>query len=267
MNPEKLKRLLDDVANGRRSPDDALEDLAALPYSDLGEARLDSHRWLRRGFPEAVLALGKTSENLAEILAEYEKREIPAIITQLPPRKTNLLRRAFPGFDYHQRARLGYLGPPPGEGEGRVVIVSGGTSDRPVVDEAFWTARYLGAKTMVRPDVGVAGLHRIIDLIPELRRANVVVAVAGMEGALPSVVAGLTGAPVIGVPTSVGLGVHDEGRTPLMAMLSSCVPGLVVVNVDGGFSAGYAAALINHLVVAGPARKKEEKPPKDRQGG
>jgi NCAIR mutase (PurE)-related protein len=125
------------------------------------------------------------------------------------------------------------------------VVVSGGSSDAPVAEEAYLTARYLGARTELHPDVGVAGLHRVASILPSLEEANVVVAVAGMEGALPSVVAGLTGALVIGVPTSIGYGVQDSGKTPLFAMLASCVPGLVVVNVDAGFSAGYAAAVIN----------------------
>ena len=247
MRPDRLRALLDAVAAGRVAPDAAAEQLAGLPYEDLGFARLDHHRMLRRGFPEVVYGEGKRPQDLAAILKAYQAREMPALVTRLDGTKARALRRRFPSMTYHPVARLGFLGPDPGEGVGRVVVISGGTSDGPVAEEAYWTARYLGARAEYHPDVGVAGLHRVLDLLPVLRDARVVVAVAGMEGALPSVAAGLTGALVIGVPTSVGYGVQEHGKTALFAMLSSCVPGLLVVNVDGGFSAGYAAAVVNRL--------------------
>jgi len=247
MRPETVKRLLEDVASGRLTPEAASERLAHLPFEDLGFARLDHHRGLRRGFPEAVYGEGKTLLELKGILAAFRSHGTPCILTRLDRDKAQDLKRRFRRLAYHERARLAYLGPAPGEGEGLVVVVSGGTSDAPVAEEAAHTARYLGAKVEAFPDVGVAGLHRLGPALSSLRRARAVIAVAGMEGALPSVVAGLTGALVIGVPTSVGFGVQDHGKTPLFAMLASCVPGLVVVNVDAGFSAGYAAAVVNKM--------------------
>lgn len=247
MRPEDLKKLLDRVASGKLSTAKALESLAHWPFEDLGETRLDHHRVLRRGFPEAVFGEGKTPAQIGKILAAFDRQQVPALVTRLDEEKAESLRVEFPDLCYHARPRLGYLGPEPGEGVGSVVVVSGGTSDGPVAEEAALTARYLGARTELFEDVGVAGLHRLTALLPQLREAKVVVAVAGMEGALPSVVAGLTGALVIGVPTSVGYGVQDRGKTPLFSMLASCVPGLLVVNVDGGFPAGYAAALVNRM--------------------
>jgi NCAIR mutase (PurE)-related protein len=258
MRAETLKRLLDDVAAGRLSPDEAADRLAHLPFEDLGFARLDHHRTLRRGFPEAVYGEGKTGAELQAILSAFKARRTPCIVTRLDAAKARRLRKALGGLRYHERARLAYLGPPPGKGEGLVVVVSGGTSDAPVAQEAALTAGYLGARVESFPDVGVAGLHRLGPVLPSLREARVVVAVAGMEGALPSVVAGLTGALVIGVPTSIGFGVQDQGKTPLFAMLASCVPGLVVVNVDAGFSAGYAAAVVNRLAAKTGARSAKE---------
>lgn len=251
MNPETLRALLDSVAAGEVSPAEASERLASMPFDDLGFARIDHHRWARRGFPEAVYGEGKTAAEVVRILQSFQENGAPCIVTRLDEAKAAEARKSFPDFVWHERSRLGYLGPAPGEGEGKVLLLSAGTSDAPVAEEAALTARYLGAKAEWRSDVGIAGLHRLAAVLPELRSANVVVAVAGMEGALPAVVAGLTSAAVIGVPTSVGFGVHDGGKTPLFAMLTSCVPGLLVVNVDGGFSAGYAAAALNRAIVRG----------------
>jgi len=247
MKPDAVRALLSEVASGRLSPAEAEEKLAFLPFEDLGFARVDHHRSLRRGFPEAIYGEGKETSEIAAILRAFRSRGVPALVTRLDAGKARGLKRSLPKLAYHAKARLAYLGEPPGEGEGLVVVVSGGTSDAPVAEEAAWTARYLGARVEVVADAGVAGLHRLAPALPLFREARVIVAVAGMEGALPSVVAGLTGALVIGVPTSVGFGVQDHGRTPLFAMLASCVPGLLVVNVDAGFSAGYAAAVVNKM--------------------
>lgn len=247
MKPEALKALLASVATGKLSPAEAERRLASFSFEDLGFARVDHHRTLRRGFPEAVYGEGKEPGEIVAILKSFQAHGHPALVTRLDAKKAALIKRKFPALVFHPRARLAYLGEPPGAGEGLVVIISGGTSDAPVTEEAAWTARYLGARVEVVPDAGIAGLHRLAPSLPLLQEARVVVAVAGMEGALASVVAGLTGALVIGVPTSVGFGVQDHGRTPLFAMLASCVPGLVVVNIDAGFSAGYAAAVINKM--------------------
>jgi len=259
MKPEQIKRLLEEVARGKLTPEEAARRLVHMPYEDLGFARIDHHRVLRRGFPEAVYGEGKSAPEIARILKAFNARGIPAIVTRLDEKKARTLKKAFPALAYHPRSRLAYFGPPPGEGVGRVVVVSGGTSDAGVAEEAHLTAWYLGAKSELHPDVGVAGLHRLTALLPALQEARVVVAVAGMEGALPSVVAGLTPALVLGVPTSVGFGVQEHGKTALFAMLSSCVPGLVVVNVDAGFSAGYAAAVVNKLKDEKPIHHKDTK--------
>jgi pyridinium-3,5-biscarboxylic acid mononucleotide synthase len=247
MKPESLRKLLAEVAEGRVSPDAAEEQLASLPFEDLGFACIDHHRVLRRGFPEAIYGEGKTAAEIAAILEAFQARGIPAIVTRLDGSKAKALKKKHAALMYHEKARLAFLGETQGEGSGLVVVVSGGTSDAPVAEEAVWTARHLGARVDYFPDAGVAGLHRLAPVLPSLRKARAVIAVAGMEGALASVVAGLTGALVIGVPTSVGFGVQDHGRTPLFAMLASCVPGLLVVNVDAGFSAGYAAAVVNKM--------------------
>ena len=247
MRPETLRALLRDVAEGRMTLPEAEKRLASLPFEDLGFARLDHHRTLRRGFPEAIYGEGKAPGEIAAILKAFEARGLPAIVTRLDEAKAKSLNKEFPTLVYHPKARLAYLGEKLGDGTGLVVVVSGGTSDAPVAEEAVWTARYLGARVEYFPDAGVAGLHRLAPVLPRLAEARVIVAVAGMEGALASVIAGLSGALVIGVPTSVGFGVQDHGKTPLFAMLASCVPGLVVVNVDAGFSAGYAAAVVNKM--------------------
>ena len=256
MNPERIVDLLREVASGTTSPEGAAERLVHLPFEDLGFAHIDHHRSLRRGFPEAIYGEGKEAAEIARILESFRDKEVPALVTRLDAAKARTLRRRFRSLLYHPRARLAYLGKPPGDGAGLVAVVSGGTSDAPVAQEAALTARYLGAKVQEFADVGVAGLHRLAPVLPALREARVVVAVAGMEGALPSVVAGLTGALVIGVPPSVGFGVQDRGKTPLFAMLASCVPGLVVVNVDAGFSAGYAAAVVNRMAHAKSASRR-----------
>ncbi len=247
MKPESLRKLLREVASGHLTVAEAERRLAGLPFEDLGFARIDHHRSLRRGFPEAIYGEGKEPGEIAAILKAFKARGMPALVTRLDEGKASFLKRRFKSLVYHRRARLAYLGEPPGEGAGLVVVLSGGTSDAPVAEEACWTARYLGARVEVVADAGVAGLHRLAPSLPLLQEARVVIAVAGMEGALASVAAGLTGALVVGVPTSVGFGVQDHGRTPLFAMLASCVPGLVVVNVDAGFSAGYAAAVVNKM--------------------
>ena len=247
MRPDDLKKMLEEVAAGRVAPGEAVKRLAHMPFEDLGDARLDHHRHLRRGFPEAVFGDGKTGPQLVKIAAAFDRQQSPMLVTRLSEEKAAEINAAFPLFRYHPKGRMGYLGPDPGEGAGLVAVVSAGTSDGAVAEEAALTAKYLGANVKLFEDVGVAGLHRLAAIAPQLAEAKVVVAVAGMEGALPSVIAGLTPALVIGVPTSVGYGVQDHGRTPLFSMLSSCVPGLLVVNIDGGFPAGYAAALVNRM--------------------
>ena len=219
--------------------------LAALPYEDLDFARLDHHRALRKGFPEVVYGLGKTPEQVAAIAASILRRSDRLLVTKTGPETYAAVREGAADAVYDPTARTITVDrrvdaePVPG-----VVVASAGTSDLPVVAEAAVTAEIMGCRVERISDVGVAGIHRLLDHLPALRGARVVVAVAGMEGALPSVVGGLVAAPVIAVPTSVGYGASYDGLAALLAMLNSCAPGVAVVNIDNGFGAGYLAAQI-----------------------
>ena len=219
--------------------------LAALPYEDLEFAKLDHHRALRKGFPEVVYGLGKTPEQVATIAESILRHSNRLLVTKTGPESYAAVRERVADAVYDTTARTITVDrrvdaePVPG-----VVVASGGTSDLPVVAEAAVTAEIMGCQVERISDVGVAGIHRLLDHLPALRRARVVVAVAGMEGALPSVVGGLVAAPVIAVPTSVGYGASYDGLAALLAMLNSCAPGVAVVNIDNGFGAGYLAAQI-----------------------
>ena len=219
--------------------------LAALPYEDLEFARLDHHRALRKGFPEVVYGLGKTPEQVATIAESILRHSDRLLVTKTGPESYAAVRERVADAVYDPTAQTITVDrrvdaePVPG-----VVVASGGTSDLPVVAEAAVTAEIMGCQVERISDVGVAGIHRLLDHLPALRRARVVVAVAGMEGALPSVVGGLVAAPVIAVPTSVGYGASYDGLAALLAMLNSCAPGVAVVNIDNGFGAGYLAAQI-----------------------
>ncbi len=219
--------------------------LAALPYEDLEFAKLDHHRALRKGFPEVVYGLGKTPEQVATIAESILRHSDRLLVTKTGPESYAAVRERVADAVYDPTAQTITVDrrvdaePVPG-----VVVASGGTSDLPVVAEAAVTAEIMGCQVERISDVGVAGIHRLLDHLPALRRARVVVAVAGMEGALPSVVGGLVAAPVIAVPTSVGYGASYDGLAALLAMLNSCAPGVAVVNIDNGFGAGYLAAQI-----------------------
>ncbi len=219
--------------------------LAALPYEDLEFANLDHHRALRKGFPEVVYGLGKTPEQVATIAESILRHSDRLLVTKTGPESYAAVRERVADAVYDPTARTITVDrrvdaePVPG-----VLVASGGTSDLPVVAEAAVTAEIMGCQVERISDVGVAGIHRLLDHLPALRRARVVVAVAGMEGALPSVVGGLVAAPVIAVPTSVGYGASYDGLAALLAMLNSCAPGVAVVNIDNGFGAGYLAAQI-----------------------
>ena len=219
--------------------------LAALPYEDLEFARLDHHRALRKGFPEVVYGLGKTPEQVATIAESILRHSDRLLVTKTGPESYAAVRERVADAVYDPTAQTITVDrrvdaePVPG-----VLVASGGTSDLPVVAEAAVTAEIMGCQVERISDVGVAGIHRLLDHLPALRRARVVVAVAGMEGALPSVVGGLVAAPVIAVPTSVGYGASYDGLAALLAMLNSCAPGVAVVNIDNGFGAGYLAAQI-----------------------
>ena len=264
MDKQNLNDLLSAVAAGEVSPEDAAARLRIQPYEDLGFAKIDHHRAIRQGVAEVVYGAGKTADQIAAIVASLlDEGQERVLITRLnadvAPVVQELLSEglaieddedAAPDilFTYYDLPRLALVGEMPDPtGRGSVVVACGGTSDIPVADEAALTAEALGNRVERLYDVGVAGLHRLLDHARDLQEARVVIAVAGMEGALPSVVGGLVPCPVIAVPTSVGYGASFGGVAALLAMLNSCASGVSVVNIDNGFGAGYLASMINHL--------------------
>ena len=248
MNENRLKVLLERVKAGETNVEGALSELRDLPFEDLGFARVDHHRSLRRGFPEVLFGQGKTAEQLGSIAASIAARGQAVLITRLEADKAAGLKTLFPQATYHPLSRTMTIGEPEKvNGKGLIVVMSAGTSDIPVAEEAAVTARIMGNEVAEVYDVGVAGLHRLLDAREVMARARVFVVVAGMEGALPSVVAGLVDKPVLAVPTSAGYGTSFGGLSALLAMLNSCASGISVVNIDNGFGAGYMAALINRL--------------------
>jgi hypothetical protein len=246
MERDAVKRLLRAVRAGRLGVEEALERLRTLPVEELGSATVDTHRALRRGFPEAVYGPGKTRQQVVDIVRSLRKAGQPVLVTRVDRDVFEAVRRVEPGAEYHEIPRAIVVRAAPSRaGRPGVVVVTAGTSDLPVAEEAALTAELMGQRVERVQDVGVAGLHRLVARARTLASARVIVAVAGMEGALPSVVAGLTDCPVIGVPTSTGYGTGAGGQAALLAMLNSCSPGLTVVNIDNGYGAGCAAALIN----------------------
>ena len=246
MEPEWLRDLLKDVQQQEVSIDDALARLRGFPYEDLGFARLDSHRTLRKGFPEVIFCPGKTKEQIVQIVRRIQDRDGRVLAARAEPEVAEAVQRMVPDMTYHPAARMIVVGPPaPQSGRGLVLVVSAGTADIPVADEAAVTAATLGSPVERLFDVGVAGIHRLFDNRDKLFAANVLVVVAGMEGALAGVVAGLVDRPVIAVPTSIGYGANFHGLAALLTMLNSCSPGVSVVNIDNGFGAGYLAHLVN----------------------
>jgi pyridinium-3,5-biscarboxylic acid mononucleotide synthase len=245
MDPESLKDLLEAVRAGRVSPEQAADRLAKLPYEDLGFAKIDHHRALRRGFPETVYGAGKTAEQIEAIVARISAQGQRVLVTRTTAAVAERVRGTHPNARYHEAARcLTIDGAAPPNLPGRIAILAAGTSDLPVAEEAAVVAEFHGAPVERVYDVGVAGLHRLLDRTETIRRADVVIVVAGMEGALPSVVAGLVDAPVIAVPTSIGYGAAFQGLAALLAMLCSCASGVGVVNIDNGFGAAHLACLI-----------------------
>jgi len=242
----RLRDLLENVQEGEISIEDALARLRGFPYEDLEFACLDSHRALRKGFPEVIFCPGKTTEQVVRIVERIRSQEERVLAARASPEVAEAVQRVSPDATYHAAARMIVVGgAAPRSGRGTVLVVSAGTADIPVADEAAVTAETLGSPVGRLYDVGVAGIHRLFDNRERLFAANVLVVVAGMEGALASVVAGLVDRPVIAVPTSVGYGASFGGLAALLAMLNSCAPGVAVVNIDNGFGAGYMAHLIN----------------------
>jgi len=222
--------------------------LSSLPYEDLGFAKPDSHRALRLGFPEVIFGQGKTPEQVAAIAERLAAHSAKLLITRASPECFSTVHTKLPEAVYNSMARTIILNRKPSPGKPGVMVLSGGTADVPVAEEAAVTAELMGSQVERSYDVGVAGIHRLLDQMERLRKARVLVVVAGMEGALPSVVGGLVSVPIIAVPTSVGYGANFQGLAPLLTMLNSCAAGVSVVNIDNGFGAGYLAALINGSV-------------------
>ncbi len=235
MDEQRLRDLLDSVADGTMSIEAAVADLRLLPYEDIGFAKIDHHRALRDSLPEVVLAEGKTPAQTAEIATRIAERAARLLITRADATCAEAVLEALPEATYHETARAITLEREPGRKEPGVTVVCGGTADLPVAEEAAVTAELMGNEVERVNDVGVAGIHRMLDHVPALQKARVLVVVAGMEGALPSVVAGLVAVPVIAVPTSIGYGASFGGIAPLLAMLNACAAGVSVVNIDNGF--------------------------------
>jgi NCAIR mutase (PurE)-related protein len=248
MNADTIRRLLDQVQRGELAVDEAVERLKHLPFEDIGFAKLDRHRHLRQGFPEVVLCAGKTPEQIEAIVRRHLDGESNLLATRATAEIFERVKRVAPGAVWHEAARaITVVKRPLPKVAGTVLVITAGTADIPVAEEAAVTADVLGNRVERAFDVGVAGIHRLFGQAEKLKQASVIIVAAGMEGALPSVVGGLVDKPVIGVPTSTGYGANFGGITPLLAMLNSCAAGVLVVNIDNGFGAGYAASRINHL--------------------
>ncbi|MBE0410653.1 MAG: nickel pincer cofactor biosynthesis protein LarB [Anaerolineales bacterium] len=248
MDVEKIKQLLSDLQAGNISQEQAIQRLSALPYEDLGFARLDTHRALRRGLPEVVFCQNKTTEQVIKILTRLWQHHDRILATRLTSQMAADVQVALPQAHYNPTSRLLTLSKAefssPDKESPYALVVCAGTSDLPVSEEAAQTLEFLGSRVERLVDVGVAGIHRLFDSYELINQADVIVSVAGMEGALTSLIAGLAACPVIGVPTSVGYGAHFNGIAPLLTMLNSCSPGVAVVNIDNGYGAGVYAHLI-----------------------
>lgn len=242
----KTAKILKGVRHGRISVHRALLSLKDMPYKDIGFAKIDSHRALRRGFPEVVFGKGKTVGQIVEISKRIIAHDGILLVTRAPKAAYIKLKRLYPKIRYDERAAcLSYREDRPVPRKGLVLVITAGTADLPVAEEARITLELMGNPVEILCDVGVAGIHRILNKRRILDRANVIIVIAGMEGALASVVSGLVSKPVVAVPTSVGYGASFEGIAPLLTMMNSCSPGVSVVNIDNGFGAGYFASLIN----------------------
>lgn len=247
MQNNTMLQLLRQVEAGSLSAEDAILQLKLEPFQELGFAKPDTHRAIRQGIPEVIYGEGKTPEQIFQITETLRRHQKNVLITRMSPEAAAVMQSA-ESFHYYAEARIGLIGEmPPADGMRTIVIATGGTSDLPVAEEAAITAEVLGNHVLRLYDVGVAGIHRLLAHTEELMRARVVIAIAGMEGAIASVIGGLVDCPVIGVPTSVGYGASFHGLSALLSMLNSCASGVSVVNIDNGFGAGYLASMINHL--------------------
>ena len=251
MNNE-IKRILEAVQSGGMSVEDALLKIKVEPFEDIGYAKVDLHRKIRQGAAEVIYGAGKTPEQISGIIDVMERSGQKTILITRMSRETAEMVGKRHALEYYDDARVGILGEMPvPDGIGRIVVATGGTSDIPVAEEAALTAQILGNEVVRLYDVGVAGLHRTLAHLEDIMGASVIIAIAGMEGALASVIGGLADCPVIAVPTSVGYGASFNGLSALLSMLNSCASGVSVVNIDNGFRAGYLASMINHMAGRG----------------
>ena len=242
------KALLEDVKNGKISVDEALLKIKLSPFEDIGFAKVDLHRKVRQGVPEVIYGAGKTAEQIIKIIDVMIKNEQKSIIiTRIDKQTADIISKKH-NITYYSDAKLALLGDfAKADGIGKIIVATGGTSDIPVAEEAALTAEFLGNEVTRLYDMGAAGIHRTLSHIEDIMNASVIIAIAGMEGALASVIGGLADCPVIAVPTSVGYGAAFNGLTALLSMLNSCASGVSVVNIDNGFGAGYLAHMINHM--------------------
>ncbi len=249
MDMESLSKLLRNVASGKISAEDAANKLLHLSFEDIDYAHIDHHRSLRKGFPEVIFGQGKTADQIIGIMGKMLLQENIVLVTRIDSLHADRVVSSFPDATYHKDAKMVVWEKKeiPRQGKGTILVISAGTSDIPVAKEAFLTAKVMGNQVESVFDVGVAGIHRLFDHKELIDNASVLVVVAGMEGALPSVVAGMVNSPVIAVPTSIGYGVSLGGLTALFAMLNSCSSNVAVVNIDNGFGAGYMASIINRI--------------------
>jgi len=245
---DQIRHLLEEVRSGKMKVEEALEKLKILPYQDLGFAKIDTHRELRRDYPEVIFCPGKTPEQIVHIAKRMRENKSVVMAARADREVYQAIKNSLPEVRYFEKAKIAVLGERKEKaGFHTILVVSAGTADMPVAEEAAVTAEIMNNKVDRLYDVGVAGIHRLFENKDRLFSANVLVVVAGMEGALPSVVGGLVNKPVIAVPTSVGYGASFKGVSALLTMLNSCAPGIAVVNIDNGFGAGYMASLINHM--------------------
>ena len=244
-----IRNLLEEVKNGDIDIDLAIDKLKDLPYEDIGYANIDHHRQIRNGYPEVIYCEGKSDEHILGIIKRMKEKGSNILGTRCRKDTYEKVKNIYPNCEYEESSRILKIQNKPikNVGKGKIVVVTGGTSDIPVADEAYYTAKFLGNEVERVYDVGVAGIHRLLNKMSILKSARVLIVVAGMEGALPSVVGGLVDVPVIAVPTSVGYGANFGGLSALLTMLNSCASGISVVNIDNGFGAGYLAATINKL--------------------
>jgi NCAIR mutase (PurE)-related protein len=248
MNVKEIEKLLNDVKDGQTSIEDALSILKDFPYTDLGFARIDNHREMRTGYPEIIYCAGKSVDQVREIFMVMAGKENNVIGTRANLEMFEAVKSILPEAVFHPIARIISLQKKkPTSPESRIAVITAGTSDMPVAEEAAITAELLGNNVLRIYDAGVAGIHRLVDKLPEIRTCRVIIVIAGMEGALASVVGGLVDKPVIAVPTSVGYGANFGGISALLAMLTSCSTGVTVVNIDNGFGAGFSASMINKM--------------------